>query len=274
MLGPEIFFQTTGTHTIRVQSREDGIGIDQIVISPGTYLFSSPGALKNDITILPASNGSAPPPPPPQPSPPVVTSITPVSGTTAGGTSVTISGSNFNSGASVTFGGAAATNVSVVNSTTITVTTAAHTAGAVNVVVTNTNALSGTLTSGFTYTTPTPPPETIILEDNFNDNLLDQSKWAVNSLYSGFTDAAVPSSETNQRYQVGGLVQGQSGSHYNGIRSASAFNFTGAYSYVELVQVLRPQPKLTQCSRSAGTRTITIASTSRRESYLPGEDRG
>lgn len=29
---------------------------------------------------------------------------------------------------------------------------------------------------------------------------------------------------------------GQSGSHYNGLRSASAFNFTGAYSYVELVQ--------------------------------------
>jgi hypothetical protein len=32
------------------------------------------------------------------------------------------------------------------------------------------------------------------------------------------------------------LLTGQSGSHYNGIRSARAYDFTGAYSYVELVQ--------------------------------------
>jgi hypothetical protein len=43
--------------------------------------------------------------------------------------------------------------VTVVNSTTITATTAAHAAGAVNVVVTNTDAQSGTLTNGYTYTT-------------------------------------------------------------------------------------------------------------------------
>jgi len=52
VLGPQIFFQSSGTQTIRIQVREDGISIDQIVLSPSTYLFSSPGALKNDNVIL------------------------------------------------------------------------------------------------------------------------------------------------------------------------------------------------------------------------------
>jgi hypothetical protein len=40
-------------HTIRVQVREDGFGIDQIVLSAATYFTSAPGSLKNDATILP-----------------------------------------------------------------------------------------------------------------------------------------------------------------------------------------------------------------------------
>jgi hypothetical protein len=50
--GPPIYFATTGRHRIRVTTREDGFSIDQIVLSPGRYLTSSPGALKNDTTIL------------------------------------------------------------------------------------------------------------------------------------------------------------------------------------------------------------------------------
>ena len=48
---------------------------------------------------------------------------------------MTITGTNFAAGATVTFGGAAATNVVVVNSTTITATTPAGSAGAVTVTV-------------------------------------------------------------------------------------------------------------------------------------------
>ncbi|HEY7910825.1 MAG TPA: hypothetical protein VIG62_02845 [Blastocatellia bacterium] len=54
VMGPVIYFQTTGVQTIRIQTREDGFSIDQIVLSPSTYLNSSPGALKNDNTILTA----------------------------------------------------------------------------------------------------------------------------------------------------------------------------------------------------------------------------
>jgi hypothetical protein len=67
VLGPEIYFATTGAQTLRIQVREDGLGIDQVVLSAVAYLDSAPGALKNDTTILPASGGSEPPPPPPPP---------------------------------------------------------------------------------------------------------------------------------------------------------------------------------------------------------------
>jgi hypothetical protein len=53
VLGPPIYFATTGTQTIRVQPREDGLSIDQIVLSPGQFLGTSPGAAKNDQRILP-----------------------------------------------------------------------------------------------------------------------------------------------------------------------------------------------------------------------------
>ena len=87
---------------------------------------------------------------------PSVTAINPTSGSTAGGTSVTLTGANFVSGATVKFGGVAATNVNVSSSTTITATTPAHAAGVVDVVVTNPDAQLGTLTAGFTYVVPTP----------------------------------------------------------------------------------------------------------------------
>jgi hypothetical protein len=50
--GPLIYFATTGPQRIRIQPREDGLSLDQIVLSPGTYLNSSPGSTKNDTTIV------------------------------------------------------------------------------------------------------------------------------------------------------------------------------------------------------------------------------
>ena len=84
---------------------------------------------------------------------PTVTSVSPNSGVAAGGTAVTITGTNFAAGATVTFGSASATNVVVVNSTTITATTPAGSAGAVTVTVT-VSGQSGSLTNGFTYVVP------------------------------------------------------------------------------------------------------------------------
>jgi PKD repeat protein len=48
-----ITFAATGVQTLRVQTREDGVRIDQIVLSPSQYLTTAPGATKNDTTIVP-----------------------------------------------------------------------------------------------------------------------------------------------------------------------------------------------------------------------------
>jgi len=165
--------------------------------------------------------------------PPTVASVSPTSGPTTGGTSITITGTNFAAGASVTLDGTVATNVVVTNSTTITATTPAHVAGNVDVVVTNTNGQSGGKINAFTYTTASG--ETLLLADDFNDVSINTSKWVANDLYSGFTDSTVALTET-QTLAIGPLKQNTDGSHYNGIRSISAFDFTGAYAYVQLVQ--------------------------------------
>ena len=80
-----------------------------------------------------------------------VTGVTPAQGPVAGNQSVTISGSNFSaSGNGVTLGGTAAT-VFAESSTSITVRTPFHAAGAVNVVVTTAGSQTATATNGYTY---------------------------------------------------------------------------------------------------------------------------
>lgn len=88
--------------------------------------------------------------------PPDIVSITPSSGFTTGGDAVMISGSDFQSGATVTIGGAAATSVVFVSATELTAVTPAGTAGARDVVVTNPDAQADTLTGGFMYSPVNP----------------------------------------------------------------------------------------------------------------------
>lgn len=84
---------------------------------------------------------------------PTVTSSTPSSGTTAGGTSITdLAGTGFFGSATVTFGGGSATSVTVVGLTEITCTTPSHAVGLVAVTVTNPDGQSGT-GNVYTYTT-------------------------------------------------------------------------------------------------------------------------
>lgn len=81
---------------------------------------------------------------------PTISSVVPNSGTNFGNTPVTISGSNFAVGATVTFGGNPATNVTVVDANTITAETPSG-SGVVNVVVTNPDTQSANLIDGYTY---------------------------------------------------------------------------------------------------------------------------
>jgi hypothetical protein len=47
-----VTFPTTGTRTLRIQVREDGVQLDQIVLSPGKYLNAAPGGVSNNSTIV------------------------------------------------------------------------------------------------------------------------------------------------------------------------------------------------------------------------------
>jgi len=136
-----------------ITPHDSDLAEDRIVTSSGTYnataTLTSSGSWIMQMATFKAngsSGGSG--------SAPTISSVSPSSGSTSGGTAVTITGSNFISGTTVTFGGTAATNVKIVSSTSMTAMTPAHAAGAVNVVVSNTNG-SNTLTNGFTYTTST-----------------------------------------------------------------------------------------------------------------------
>ena len=82
-------------------------------------------------SVIPAGSSAGPAPAP------TVATIAPLSGPVTGGTPVTITGTGFVDGASVTVGGAQVTNVVVANPTTITANTPAHAPGTVDVVVTN-----------------------------------------------------------------------------------------------------------------------------------------
>jgi hypothetical protein len=81
---------------------------------------------------------------------PTLDRVSPDSGPTAGGTSVTLSGSGFRAGIQVELGGQPATDVVVVSGTELTATTPAHADGSVDVVV-STPGGTATLVQGFTY---------------------------------------------------------------------------------------------------------------------------
>jgi hypothetical protein len=106
---------------------------------------------------------------------PLISGISPASGSTAGGTAVKISGSGFPAGSTVTIGGVNATNVVVNSATSISAVTPSGVAGPVDVVV-STSVGSATLPGGFTYVVPGGT----LLTDDFSDGVADG--WTISPL--------------------------------------------------------------------------------------------
>ncbi len=88
---------------------------------------------------------------------PAITGISPASGTTKGGTPVTITGSDFREELQVYFGGVAAT-VNKITANAIEVVTPVHEAGAVDVTVVNKDGGVATAYRAFTYLVPGSEP--------------------------------------------------------------------------------------------------------------------
>ena len=105
--------------------------------------------------------------------PPTVTGVSPSSGPTAGGTSVTITGTDFTGAGAVSFGATAGLVVHVNSATQITATTPADGAGTVDVTVTTGGGTSGT--SGvdhFTFTAVPSAPAAPSLQSSGSDLVL------------------------------------------------------------------------------------------------------
>ena len=113
---------------------------------------------------------------PPAP-PPTIASIDPSSSFVSGGVEATIAGTNFQDGATATIGGNAA-EVTATSPTSLTVTVPAGEVGAVDVVVTNPDAQSATLTGGFTYNEIPPVIEPTLSAIGATDASLDYSAGA------------------------------------------------------------------------------------------------
>lgn len=83
--------------------------------------------------------------------PPKVALISPNSGPAAGGTAVTITGTDFAPGAKVNIGGTPVTSIASISTTSISATTPPHAAEQVDVEVVNADGQKGALTGGFKY---------------------------------------------------------------------------------------------------------------------------
>lgn len=89
---------------------------------------------------------------------PKISSITPATGTPAGGTRIEIAGSGFFQEAQINIGGQTCEQVQWLSSSRIACTTPAAALGAVNVTLTNPDTQSVSRADGFTYATPPPTP--------------------------------------------------------------------------------------------------------------------
>ena len=137
-----------------------GLQANQIMTQDGNSMFiegvppysGAQGDLATGSTI---TSGNVEHPPVPTPPPvvglaPTVLGVLPNTGSHTGGTSVTIQGLNFTGTTTITFGGVNVTSFTVLNPQNISITTPAHAAGYVNVVVTNAYG-SGTAVNVFNY---------------------------------------------------------------------------------------------------------------------------
>jgi hypothetical protein len=121
---------------------------------------------------------------------PTITTLSPTTGSTAGGTMVTLTGTNFTGATGVSFGGTASTLYTVNSVTSITATSPAHAAGPVSVTVTT----PGGTSSGQTFTYVAPALTSLIVSGYKSPAVLTEASTLTvtaydqqGSVYTAFT---------------------------------------------------------------------------------------
>ncbi|MEP9358074.1 IPT/TIG domain-containing protein [Sphingomonas sp. KR3-1] len=82
---------------------------------------------------------------------PTITSLNAATGPASGGTTVTVTGADFVSGATVLVDGVPASNVTILSKTSLSFVTPPHAAAAVNLQITNAGGTTATMSNAFTY---------------------------------------------------------------------------------------------------------------------------
>ena len=156
-------------------------------------------------------------------------SVTPNTGPSSGGTSVTIKGTGFQTvGAGTTrvfFGGAAATNVVVVNSTTITATTPARAPGAVDI---------------------------LVIQEGFAAALSREAVGAYTYYFQGSTSALTP----NKGYTTGGDSVIINGTGFD-IHAAATATF-GGVAATDVTVLSTTQVRVTTPAHAVGMVDVTV----------------
>ena len=151
---------------------------------------------------------------------PGVSTASPSSGTTAGGQTVTISGTGFQPDATLTFGGVAATGVVVASAASLTAVTPHHPAGAADVVVVNPGSQNGTLATGYMFVEPASGVHITVTRSG-SDLVLTwpatgQASYTIyrNAHSTGFTGANSLSTTAGTSYTDVGAASSGSTSYY------------------------------------------------------------
>ncbi len=126
----------TGTDLANATVTVDGVAVTPTANSDTSLTFIAPAHAASAVTVVLTTARGTATTTYTYLSPPTVTAVTPNSGATTGGATVTLTGTNFSHASAVSFGGAAATGYVVDSNTQITATSPANAAGTYDVTVT------------------------------------------------------------------------------------------------------------------------------------------
>ena len=167
-------------HNGSVDSEDLGILLTAYGPCPGCEedLYADGNVNSADLGVLLILSGVCPAP--------TVTAISPASGLTSGGTTITLNGTNFFGASSVTVGGALATSVNVVSATVLTAVTPAGSIGSAVSVSVTTPGGTGTLASAFSYYEAGTLSWATVLEQTPNATVVPDAAVRANIVASGY----------------------------------------------------------------------------------------
>ena len=198
-------------------------------------------------------------------SPPVLASISPSSAVNTGGVTITLTGTGFTEGATVTIGGQVCTSVVVISSTSITCVTPAGTTGSASIIVTNSDAQSSTLSNAFTNSPARPNPPTSLSAQagdgsafiTFTPNS-DGGSVITNYYYStdGTNYSALSPVDKSSPATIPGLTNGTTYTIY--LKAINAIGLSEASASVSVTPTDQAPPILVNKVLSADGTTLTL----------------